>query len=393
MNNFLNIKIGFAIIVILLSLLGIFAIDRIDKIANQTQQIYNHPFKVTKAAITIDKNLISMHKYMKDVVLSQNNNELRVAIEKVNYFEIQILKEYQIIFKQYLGPPKDIEDSYKTFISWRPIRNKVISLVVKKNKEEAALITKTIGEEHVNLLNNKVKTLTTFAANKADEYYNNALNYKFFTKKVLILLLVVLIIISIIISIFTINNLKYSNELKDKYLKEVEKLSITDPLTNIYNKRYFDEIFEKELKTISRLDYSLVFMIFDIDHFKNYNDENGHLKGNETLIAITKEVYTQIRRSDDYMFRIGGEEFAILVKTKDIKSTNALCENIIKSVRDLNIPHKNNNNIGFATISMGVGVINPNTNLNSNEIFNIVDMLMYDSKNSGRNRVVIKEIS
>ena len=392
MNNFLNIKIAFSLIVILLSLLGIFAIDRIDKISNQTQEIYKHPFKVTKSAITIDKYLISMHRYMKDVVLSQNDKQLKEAIEYVNSYEIMILKEYRTLFKRYLGPSKDIEDSYNAFINWRPIRDEVISLVVKNKKLLAADITKGKGALHVKLLNEKVKTLTNFASNKADEYYYNTLKYERYSKQILIIFLIMLILVSIFISIYTIRNLKESTILKDMYLKEVEKLSITDPLTNIYNKRYFDEIFEQELRRVSRSKRKLIFIIFDIDNFKKYNDNYGHLKGDEALIKVTQIIKEQLRRPDDNLFRVGGEEFAILLKTKNIKDVNRFSDNLIQTVMNLNIKHIDNEEFGCVTISMGVGIISNNSNLSSNEIYDKVDALMYKAKKNGRNNMVIKEI-
>lgn len=118
-------------------------------LALETQKIYDHPFQVTTAVKDININLISMHRYMKDVVLSTNETELKSVVSKVNLHEQKIIKEFDIIFNKYLGDKAQVQNLYQEFIAWRPIREKVIQLSIQGKLSEAAQITKNRGAIHV----------------------------------------------------------------------------------------------------------------------------------------------------------------------------------------------------------------------------------------------------
>ena len=393
MQKYFNIKIGFALIIFLLVFLVIVAVDKIDTVTEQTKKIHDHPFKVSRAAITINSHLISMHRYMKDVVLSTNKNELEISIKNVNYFEELILTQYGIIFKQYLGKREDIEDSFHTFINWKPIREEVILLVSQNKIEEAANITKYKGAKYVLKLNNKVQILVNFASNKADEFYYKSIKYVDYAKKIILIILLFLIIIAILISKFTIDNFKKSMKERDKYLKKIEEISITDALTTLHNRRHFDDSISRYLKKINRLDEKIVFIMFDIDNFKKYNDNYGHKTGDKALQKISTNLKENFKREDDYLFRIGGEEFAMLFIINDTAAVNALCKDGIESITDLNIEHKYNEPYGIITVSMGVGIIDNKNNLDENFIYEKVDKLLYKAKHDGKNIFKIDNIS
>ena len=392
MLKFLTIKVGFTLLIFLLIFLGLISLNKIDSISAQTKKIYDHPFKVSRSAISINLYLVSMHRYMKDVVLSKTEEELAIAIAQVNFFENKILNEYDVIFMRYLGDINDIKDSYHTFIKWKDIREEVIELVKQKRTDEAAFITKNKGAIHVALLNKKVQILVDFASTKADEFYNNAVKYDINTKKIIIAILIILILVSLFISKITIQNLMKNQKEKDKYLKKIEELSITDSLTTLYNRRYFDQIFKQELKTISRVDKKLIFIIFDIDNFKKYNDTYGHKAGDEVLKALSYQLKKQFKRESDHIFRIGGEEFALMFMIDDTFNTVALCNTVINSIRNLNIEHIGNEPFNKVTVSMGVGVIENRCKFKDTEIYEKVDKLLYDVKNSGKNMFKIEDI-
>ena len=115
---------------------------------------------------------------------------------------------------------------------------------------------------------------------------------------------------------------KTLNELDEKN-KLLSNLSITDHLTGLFNRRYFQNIIDKKINLLSRHNYQFYFALIDIDFFKDYNDAYGHHKGDIALQEVSNVLKEILNRQTDYVFRVGGEEFAIIfeVDSKDTKST------------------------------------------------------------------------
>jgi len=175
--------------------------------------------------------------------------------------------------------------------------------------------------------------------------------------------------------------------------KRMETLAITDALSNLYNRRYFNMIFEKEVKRLKREHGSMVFMMLDIDHFKLYNDKYGHLKGDEVLIAVSQCLKEVCQRETDQVFRLGGEEFGIVLLGMDNTKVHAFAGKVIKSIENLNIKHEENDPYTWVTASLGAVVctFDSTSKLDAKDIYQIADDAMYTSKQTGRNRVFISQ--
>jgi diguanylate cyclase (GGDEF)-like protein/PAS domain S-box-containing protein len=177
------------------------------------------------------------------------------------------------------------------------------------------------------------------------------------------------------------------------HLKGVQKMATTDPLTKINNRRYFYEIFEKEISRHKREGLTMGFLMIDIDNFKLYNDLNGHLEGDRVLIEIAKVLQETCQRSSDDIFRLGGEEFGVLVINTDREKTEAFAQKIITAIADLQLPHRGNAPYKVVTSSLG-GVV---VSLREKEVVLVKDLYakadraMYDAKEEGKNRVKIVE--
>ncbi|MEA3353326.1 MAG: diguanylate cyclase [Campylobacterota bacterium] len=492
-----KVIINFTITIILLVILGIVSIIKMAELADLSQKLYNHPYTVTNATKTIETNLISMHRYMKDVALSKNDLELQMAVEKVNSSEIIIYKQFKIIFDRYLGNKQDIQKSYDAFVNWKPIRDEVITLMRKGEKDKAAEITKHKGADHVENLNMQADKLIQYAQNKAIFFNQNAKESKDESITLIIVLLISIVSITISILILLIKNisktdkqikkhfhiidqnimsatldekfnikdvsnafarhlgfeknellkktnnflyndcdeerskmitrvvqsgeawngeikkLDYHNEIKwlhsniqpifnDDYevigytnifhdieaQKKIEEISNVDGLTNLYNRRFFDNIFLDQIKISQRNKKILVFVMMDIDHFKQYNDTYGHQAGDITLKKVASVIKKSLKRPDDYTFRLGGEEFGMLYKVKNINEAVAIADNTRKDIEALEIEHTGNSASKFVTISMGVYTIEADKDYDVEEIYKATDELLYKAKQKGRNQVV-----
>lgn len=170
--------------------------------------------------------------------------------------------------------------------------------------------------------------------------------------------------------------------------KLIEIISITDGLTNIYNRRYFDEIFPKIINSAKRKNELVSFLFMDIDHFKQYNDNYGHQKGDEVLILVAKCLKESLHRSNDFVFRLGGEEFAVVYQA-DTKEKAFEFANIVKNnIENLNIKHEFNSASAYITASIGLICKNAN-DIIINEIYKQADYLLYEAKRNGRNQVKV----
>jgi len=172
--------------------------------------------------------------------------------------------------------------------------------------------------------------------------------------------------------------------------KRIEEMSITDELTQTYNRRYFNMTIEKEILRAKRDNKTMGFAILDIDFFKQYNDTYGHNKGDKALIETANCIKYTVSRASDYIFRLGGEEFGILVTDINEKNFTLLLEKLRTNVEDLHIEHTNSTLLNKElTISIG-GIVFDSNNLTAEKAYKRADKFLYEAKENGRNKVVIQ---
>jgi diguanylate cyclase (GGDEF)-like protein/PAS domain S-box-containing protein len=169
--------------------------------------------------------------------------------------------------------------------------------------------------------------------------------------------------------------------------QQLEEHSVTDPLTGLYNRRKFNDIFATSLSIAKRQTRLLNFAIIDVDNFKNYNDNYGHLAGDNALILLSRFLEKCLLRADDYIFRLGGEEFGLLFYSNDEVNGREFADHIRQGVENLAIEHVQNENYQFLTISLGIVTIKHNSK-SMLTIYEQADNLMYQAKNSGRNKIL-----
>lgn len=174
-------------------------------------------------------------------------------------------------------------------------------------------------------------------------------------------------------------------KLEIKYrIDSMKKKANTDYLTGIYNRDYMETTANKFLKCAYENNESIICIVFDIDNFKSINDKYGHLFGDEVIKKVS-EACSSILRETDLFARFGGDEFVIILKGIALKNGQMKAEQILKTVRNLNI-HRDEKNIPI-TISIGVTDNLTCAAVYFNELFNVADLRLYRAKNSGRNRV------
>ena len=169
--------------------------------------------------------------------------------------------------------------------------------------------------------------------------------------------------------------------------EKLRRLSNVDGLTEVANRRNFDEELERAWRRAQREGGSVALVMIDIDHFKSYNDEYGHLAGDECLRQVAQVLRTAVNRPFDLVARYGGEEFAVLLPDTRGAGADLVAEQMRASVESLNIPH-NTSHTGRVTISCGVAAATWVPGLVPGGLIAMADGRLYEAKHAGRNRVV-----
>lgn len=164
---------------------------------------------------------------------------------------------------------------------------------------------------------------------------------------------------------------------KERLEEEVRRLSITDDLTGLYNYRHFFKTLAQELARLKRQKTSLSLLMFDLDHFKRYNDQYGHLEGDKVLRRIGEIVRHSIRNNVDSGYRYGGDEFAVLLIGASLDQALTIAERIRSSIEE-----SKQQNI---TVSIGLSEYREDFDLET--FVKSADDAMYMAKHSGGNRI------
>ena len=166
----------------------------------------------------------------------------------------------------------------------------------------------------------------------------------------------------------------------------VKEQAITDGMTGLYNRRYFEEYIKKEAVRAMRQNQKFTVIGLDLDHLKQINDTYGHNYGDIAIKTIA-EVLKSNARSIDIAARMGGEEFNLILPGVDIEGGCIAAERIRKAIESVELEK-----IGHITASLGVATY-PDQSDDLEELLELTDQAMYESKRNGRNRVTIAKPS
>ena len=163
--------------------------------------------------------------------------------------------------------------------------------------------------------------------------------------------------------------------------QQMHEMATIDGLTQVYNRLYFQERLLKEFSDARENNYKLSLAIFDIDHFKKFNDTYGHMFGDKVLKNIAQLVKKSIR-SRDIIARFGGEEFVLLFPRTSLEEAFEKVERLRKKIAGITI--KDDVVAASVTVSFGVSCY-PESSLTENELISRADDALYDAKSAGRN--------
>ncbi|WP_156085497.1 diguanylate cyclase [Billgrantia saliphila] len=174
--------------------------------------------------------------------------------------------------------------------------------------------------------------------------------------------------------------------------RKLEAMVRTDPLTGLLNRRQFESLVNEEIHRRQRDAKPLLFAMMDIDDFKLYNDTYGHQAGDEVLVEVARLLSSHFRRAGDRLFRLGGEEFGILLEADSFEAGRFAMERFRHDLQQLKIPHERSRH-GVITGSFGLVCCDDYGQVpNAMALYEQADQAMYQAKEESRNRVVTRSL-
>ena len=177
-------------------------------------------------------------------------------------------------------------------------------------------------------------------------------------------------------------------------MKLIEKFGLIDGLTGINNRRSFDQTIKSEWNHALRNKNNLGLLMIDIDRFKQFNDEYGHINGDTCLQVISEVMVNTLLRGNDSVFRWGGEEFAIILPATPFEGVLEVAERLRKNIE--NTPIDMGEVTASVTVSIGAGSVIPTSAFEGSDEYDdfrtCIDKALYLAKDKGRNRVEVCKI-
>lgn len=334
------------------------------------EQIYN---KGVMAIIERDKfDIKRFRRYISSIEMQtktvQSLQKMKIAVVDDSRFSLKIIKDF---FDKSLVPNVDYYNDSQEFAESdlkydlfiidlvMPIYDgeDLIYKIREDNKESIIILVTQYGD---------TKAIGHCMSIGGDDFVLKPLDYKMFMLR--------------------LSSCIKNYNLRKKNLSKTDRLykrATHDSLTGIFNRSYFKDKFSTELIENCKNGSVFSIVLFDIDYFKQINDEYGHQKGDEALIGITKLVSKLIRKSDLF-FRWGGEEFLILLPGARMEEATRVSEKIRREIEKLKIK-------GIRKLTASFGVTQCKVDDNQESMFKRVDNSLYLAKLTGRNKVVYNE--
>lgn len=179
---------------------------------------------------------------------------------------------------------------------------------------------------------------------------------------------------------------RYSNlviadslEMQHKY----QRFATTDALTGLHNRGWLDDAFDREIKRSERDQLPLSLIMIDVDNFKKYNDDYGHLAGDKVLVTVAEAIRSPLR-PNDLVARFGGEEFAVLLPETSVENARIIAERLRASVSHAETGQLDGVQLPKVTISLGIASRQQGYSLDM--MIASADVAMYHAKRHGKNR-------
>ncbi len=175
-----------------------------------------------------------------------------------------------------------------------------------------------------------------------------------------------------------------------QFEKKLEESSLIDPLTKLYNRKCFDEQLDEQFELCKRTNGELVLLYIDLDNFKYINDHFGHTKGDEVLQEFSNILVNSTHRKMDFAFRVGGDEFTLLLVFADKGEADLFVKGLIRDLKQ-----KSNDFLLHFKASISIGVAYSSESNSKRQLIEEADRLMYKDKRASKRleKIIMQQLN
>lgn len=293
---------------------------------------------------------------------------MKIAVVDDSVFSLQVIKSYfQRLDVKNVDYYRDVKEILKRIHEYElflidlvlpKFSGQELAYMIKKEKHDAVVVIMTAYGESVSISQNENIG--------ADDFLIKPFDFKVFILRL----------------IACIRNRMLRTE-KAKSDERLYELATKDTLTNVYNRRYFVDFLNQQIKKCNESDVQFSLILLDLDHFKNINDEYGHLVGDEVLKGIALLLKRNLRKAD-VICRWGGEEFIIFLLNTKLEAAGMIAEKLRNYIEQMRIE-------GVSSVTASLGATQWIEGDDATSIFKRIDNSLYLAKLTGRNKVVSNE--
>jgi len=205
-----QLKLGFAVMLLLVVVLGAIAYQQTNKIHQQTETMYNHPVQVSRAIGELKYDITAIHRNMKDLFLTDSESRISATLEQNEVYQTKAFEQIDILYSQYLDTHADIDSVKQSFIVWNTMRDETIRLLREGKKDEAASRTLTLGiaGHQAEILIMALQKIDDFATVKADTLYATSIALDNSLNNQLILLVTAILLLSLLVGYILVRGIR-----------------------------------------------------------------------------------------------------------------------------------------------------------------------------------------
>ncbi len=288
-----RLYLGFGLVMLLTVAMGVTAILGMLKLANLTSKMYHYPLTVSNAVRDVKTNINAMHRSMKDVALAGDTEEVKKTARIVDDYEKAVFKSFDTVFERFLGNQRDVKNAHQAFSDWKIIRDEVIQLSLRGEKDRAAGITKGKAARHVDFMHNKIQVMTELASNQADAFFSDAKSTRTRVIRNMVIILAIILIAGLVIAFFITRSIT------------LPVYEIIDIVKNIANGRLDQKIVIRRNDEIAELSESVNQMVDNFAGFARQADViatgdysiNIALRSEKDVLGIAMQKMTESLRT------------------------------------------------------------------------------------------------
>jgi len=263
-----------------------------------------------------------------------------------------------------------------------------LKIVDKIDYQHTLSLATSLSEPTLVTIFNKV--IATISVQQQEEIVNRWLPLIYETKPDMHWLwyLSTAIIIIFLLLLFRNQVLKKSNRKLQEMQNKLERLAMRDFLTGLPNRHYFLEQLEKEWARANRSKQAISVVMFDIDHFKNFNEKYGRLAGDSCLIEFSRRLQITIKRPADLLARYDGEEFALILPETDEEGVETIVSELFYLLKQWALKHQDSPCSKILSVSVGSATMKYNVKYSAEELVRRADNALYKAQEKGHNQLI-----